>query len=162
MKKILVTDPSYIVDKVRYETNILMAPARVNSFEVQEVSSNEIMYSFGPPRPFEDYELLGIHFSDSGMTCIIDDDPKYTEENEIDWEEFALTSLTESSLQYDDEDFPLLKWFGKVPEEDSKLAVKYNITMEQVFGWKENDVVKGMILKSYDLCDENIKNKVFD
>lgn len=69
---------------------------------------------------------LGAHGSDSGLTCIIPEDP-FTDGSDVqpvDWTEFVLSTLdTREGDQDALEEYQLYKFFGKIPDEGSVAAV---------------------------------------
>lgn len=121
----------------------------------------------------EKYVHVGTHHSDSEMTCIIDknpfnlpcaqegndakevdggmDEPLQAYE-EVDWQDFALTTLTEEATQAPDRNsFPLYLWYGRIPNGGSAIQVhvKYN----------DDGVVDGIMLKAdIDHDDDNHDN----
>lgn len=93
---------------------------------------DESIFVFGAERPYlREYEYLGWHCSESGMTCIIEEDPfdESKEEGElcgpVDKIEFLLANLQEPEAEVNLEEFPLFKWYGKFSEGSSSSIRVY-------------------------------------
>lgn len=144
----MVTDPVYVRDPAEYQVNVKdrendpesRLAVRLNVSEslfnhigslkshlVPSKTSDESYYSFGPDESFslEDCEYVGWHGSDSGMTCIIQEDPFRDEETiqPVDSTEFALATIQDPEMESNQDEFPLYKWFGKIPEGASSVRV---------------------------------------
>lgn len=88
--------------------------------------SDESFYQFGTAKDtLKDYEYLGWHGSDSGMTCIVQEDPFKDEETvqAVDSTEFSLATIQDPEMESNQEEFPLYKWFGRIPEGASSVRV---------------------------------------
>lgn len=88
--------------------------------------SDESFYQFGVIKDsLKDYEYLGWHGSDSGLTCIIQEDPFVDEETvpSVDSTEFSLATLQDPEMESNPEEFPLYRWFGRIPEAASSVRV---------------------------------------
>jgi hypothetical protein len=114
------------------------------------------VYAFGRlGQSLKEYDELGWHVSESGMTCIVRDDPwsltkrpdsedgsageddkdgaedckdaagdsRESELPPVDAAEFMLATLDDPQMEADWEEFPLFRWFGRVPESGSGAAV---------------------------------------
>lgn len=103
---------------------------QIGSFKSHAVvskDSDESYYQFGNVKDsLKEYEYIGWHGSDSGMTCIVKGDP--FEEGEecipyVDMTEFSLATLEDPEMESNIEEFPLYKWFGRIPEAASSVRV---------------------------------------
>lgn len=95
---------------------------------VPSIESDESFYKFGVHRDaLNDYEYIGWHGSDSGMTCIVQEDPFMDEDKEtvssVDSTEFSLATIQDPEMESNLEEFPLYKWFGRIPEAASSVRV---------------------------------------
>lgn len=143
-----MTDPVYVRDPSEYEVNVrdresdgesrLFVKLNVSdslfnrigalkSHSVASRESDESFYQFGSAKDtLKEYEYVGWHGSDSGMTCIVKEDP-FAEGQEVvppvDATEFALATLEDPEMESNVEEFPLYKWFGKIPEAASSVRV---------------------------------------
>lgn len=109
------------------------------------------------------YTHVGTHHSDSGMTCIIDEDPfhlcRASNQNEnvpgtdsvvdrtspvhdeVDWQDFVLSTLSDELTQSVDRDsFPLYLWYGRIPNGGSAIQVHVK--------YDDDGVVDGVLLKA--------------
>lgn len=143
-----MTDPVYVRNPSEYEVNVrdrendeesrLFVKLNVTdalfnqigtlkSHSVASRESDEDFYQFGSTKDrFKDYEYIGWHLSDSGMTCIVKEDP-FGEGQElispVDMTEFTLATLGDSEMESNSEEFPLYRWFGRIPEAASSVRV---------------------------------------
>jgi hypothetical protein len=116
------------------------------------IVGNESVYSFGEKsKSLLDYELIGCHGSDSRMVCLIPSDPFSNNNNssnlEVDWNDFAMTSLQYPSTQVNREDFPLYLFFSPIPEEDTCVAIFGLVEPNQA----NIKIYRGIIIRSYEL-----------
>ena len=145
---ILVTDPVYVRDASEYQVNVRDREndqqsrlsvklniteslfdhiGSIKSHSVASRESDESFYQFGAVREsLKEYEYVGWHVSDSGMTCIVKEDP--FEEGEelvspVDVTEFSLATLEDPEMESNSEEFPLYKWFGRIPEAASSVRI---------------------------------------
>lgn len=163
---IIITDPSYVKNSSDYDENISpdlcgdpthktpLNYVRLNlqrslfdslseskhRFICPSPEGDEMFISIGPLKPLAEYEYLGSHHSDSGLTCILREGVYEAEEGmppveEMDWLELVTGSL-EKTMEgaIDIEAFPMLQFCASVPEEDSAIAV---------YGLKENQSGQG-------------------
>lgn len=88
-------------------------------------SSEESFYRFGTwKESMKEYEYVGWHGSDSGMTCIVEEDPFACEDvSEVDSTEFALSTLQDPEAESNLEEFPLYKWYARIPQAASSIRV---------------------------------------
>lgn len=143
----MITDPVYVRDPTEYQINIkdrendslsrLFVKVKVSqslfdqigslkSHMVPSRESDESFYQFGVHRDsLNEYEYVGWHGSDSGMTCIVQEDPFVDEEtiSPVDFTEFSLSTLQDPDLESNPEEFPLYRWFGRIPEAASSVRV---------------------------------------
>lgn len=93
------------------------------------------------------WESIGSHESDSGMTCIISaseptqENPEmmveredtynpYSEtEGSISWTDFVIYTMDQPGTFYDPDEFPVFRFFGPIPDQSSVMSVE---------GWKEH------------------------
>lgn len=98
----------------------------IRSHLVPSRETDESFYQFGSVKDsLKDYEYVGWHGSDSGMTCIVQEDPFADEETvpPVDSTEFTLTTIQDPEMESNPEEFPLYKWFGRIPEGASSVRV---------------------------------------
>lgn len=151
---ILITDPALV--KTPSETKSifkgsdlgvrLRIPEGLFNKLVARPSDGEESFVFG--KCLGPATLIGQHVSDSGMTCITEDPPYKTvsaeqEEEGFDWTEFVMTTLSSPEVTRDEEAFPILKWFSRIPLASSTAAV-YAYSSTQT---KEGLVFEGFIIK---------------
>ena len=143
----LITDPAYIRNTTEYQVNIrdheddsdsrLFVKVAISqglfdqigsltSHMVASRESDESFYQFGAVKDsLKDYEYVGWHGSDSGMTCITPEDVFENEEtvSAVDFTEFSLATLQDPDMESDPDEFPLYRWFGRIPEGASSVRV---------------------------------------
>lgn len=144
---VIVTDPVYVRNVSEYQINIedKLHDAQSRLFVKLPISdslfsqigslkshlkassefSEESFYKFGSGNDsIKAYDYIGWHGSDSGMTCIVEDDP-FSNENvsEVDSTEFTLSSLQDPESESNCEEFPLYKWYGRIPQAASSIRV---------------------------------------
>ena len=143
-----MTDPVYVRDPSEYQVNVsdhennresrLFVKLNVSDSLFHQIGalkshllasreSDESFYRFGSAKDsLKEYEYIGWHCSDSGMTCIVKEDP-FSEGEElvspVDATEFALATLEDPEMESNLEEFPLYKWFGRIPEAASSVRV---------------------------------------
>lgn len=64
--------------------------------------------------------------SDSGMTCIVEENCFADDQDDalaVDWDDFVMTTLNDPNMQASPDDFPIFLFFSKIPEEDMALTV---------------------------------------
>lgn len=147
---ILVTDPAYVRDPSEYQINVIDREGdeqsrlfvklnvtdslfnqigALKSHSVASRESDESFYQFGSIKnSLNDYEYVGWHLSDSGMTCIVKEDPfSFSEEQylipPVDMTEFTLATIEDPEMESNLEEFPLYNWFGRIPEAASSVRV---------------------------------------
>lgn len=142
-----MTDPAYVRNPSEYQVNIkdrendtesrLSVRVQVSESLFNQIGSlkshlvpsheyDESFYQFGLAKDsLKDYKFLGWHGSDSGMTCIVLEDPFIDEETiqPVDSTEFTLATIQDSEMECNQEEFPLYKWFGRIPEGASSVRV---------------------------------------
>lgn len=142
-----MTDPVYVRDPTEYEINVkdhsepddsrLFVKVKVSQGLFDQIGSlkshlaasresDESFYQFGRVKEtLKEYEYVGWHGSDSGMTCIVEEDPFIKDEtlSPVDSTEFALATLQDTEMESSADEFPLYKWFGRVPEAASSVRV---------------------------------------
>ena len=142
-----MTDPVYVRDPSEYQVNIkdrendtesrLFVRVNVSQKLFDQIGSlkshlepsresDESFYQFGTVKgTLMDYEYVGWHGSDSGMTCIVQEDPFKDEETvqSVDSTEFSLATIQDPEMESNQEEFPLYKWFGRIPEWSSSVRV---------------------------------------
>lgn len=93
--------------------------------------SDESYYKFGTElESVREYEYVGWHGSDSGLTCLIKEDPfsevPSNEESDhlsVDAMEFTLATIEDPEMESNVEEFPLYRWFGRIPEAASSTRI---------------------------------------
>lgn len=132
-------------------------------FGHHENSDNAEITDVGVNGDLDKYIHVGTHHSDSGMTCVIDEDPfkllNMNNQNdstttahdntdkssticeEVDWQDFVLSTLSDESTQPVDRDsFPLYLWYGRIPNGGSAIQVHVR--------YDDDGVVEGILLKA--------------
>lgn len=109
-------------------------------------SGFESYWSLG--RPVDDLAslvYLGAHGSDSGLTALVPEDPFADPAAEpVDWPEFVLSTLDVAEGGADElDDYPLYKFFGRIPDEASEAAV-YGLPVAAGAGVYEAIVVRAL------------------
>lgn len=162
--------PLRITDTLYNRLNkALLAPSAISDedfylFDHHEREDNVETISDDISSSLDKYTHIGTHHSDSGMTCIIDEDPFHllhvnnqtnnaaTIDNnidrtsspvyeEVDWQDFVLSTLSDELTQPVDRDsFPLYLWYGRIPNGGSAIQVHVK--------YDEDGVVDGMLFKA--------------
>lgn len=112
--------------KVQVSESLFNQIGSLKSHLVPSRETDESFYQFGTVKhSLNDYKLLGWHGSDSGMTCIVQEDPFIDEETvqPVDSTEFSLATIQDPEMECNQEEFPLYKWFGRIPEGASSVRV---------------------------------------
>lgn len=191
MQTIIITDPCYVNTAEKYSEYIgrpshsspfqnyiklrvgfsLYTRLTTDFFVEPSRTGDETFYRFGPRQA--SYELVGTHHSDSGMSCIINDDAfkidhtgvslnsssddnlksiDKEDEGEVDWSDFVLSTLSDDNGAIDRESFPLYRWYARIPDGGSAMQVHVhyadNCTLSLEGGAKDKWVVDGMLFKS--------------
>jgi hypothetical protein len=80
-----------------------------------------------PDIDLTEYDYLGSHISDSGLTAIVEENPfADSSVSPIDWTEFVLSTLDQSTeLPSEDllEEYGVYKFFAKIPDESTEAAI---------------------------------------
>ena len=130
--------------RVKISEDLFNKIGAMKSHLVPSRESDESFYQFGVIRDsLKEYEYAGWHGSDSGMTCIVEEDP-FSEDKDIpsvDFTEFSLETLQDPEMESNPDEFPLYKWFGRVPEAASSVRV-YACDLN------ENGEYNGLLLRS--------------
>jgi len=197
----LVTDPSFIKSEEEYSSNInddsicsfgSTRPASYVSLPVSPslwaalnerkatrlVSSSTdadeqyyLLSSSSLPKDLKEWQYVGAHVSDSGLSCIIRQDP-FSEEAlleegvpspadlEIDWLSLVATSLDANldsqEMNMDLEEFPLLKACVSIPDEGEVMAI---------FGYPpltEVEAYEGIVLRAWNKAFEDTSYSAVD
>ena len=132
-RSILVTDPALVKNAVESKALIgkkdlavrfRIPEALYQKLEARQIG-NEESFVFGSC--IGPATMIGQHGSDSGLTCITKDPPfdsgKEGNEEGFDWTEFVMTTLSSPEVTCDEEAFPVLKWFSRIPLAGSTAAV---------------------------------------
>lgn len=80
-----------------------------------------------PEIDLAEYDYLGSHISDSGLTAIVEENP-FADSSvvPIDWTEFVLSTLDQLSESPSEdllEEYGLYKFFAKIPDEATEAAI---------------------------------------
>ncbi len=98
----------------------------MRNHEAYSKTDYESFWSLGKPADdFSRLVYLGAHGSDSSLTSLISFDP-FNDPNvqPVDWTEFVLTTMDTVESDGDTlEEYPLFKFFGRIPDEGTEAAV---------------------------------------
>lgn len=88
------------------------------------------------PPSHSSYSYIGSHMTDSRLTSIIRadvyDDPKTEDQINVDWTEFVYYTLYGSEeIQQNPDDFPIFKFYGRIPDESSMAMAVFGIPQDQ-------------------------------
>lgn len=115
--------------------------------EAFSTTNFETFWCLGKPVQgnFSRLVYLGAHGSDSGLTCIVPEDPFSDDLVEpVDWTEFVLSTLDATEGDKDAlEEYQLYKFFGKIPDEGVEAAV-YGVPSEEDSGSFETIVIRAL------------------
>jgi hypothetical protein len=98
----------------------------LSSHKVASRESDEFYFQFGRARErLTDYTYVGWHGSDSGLTCVVREDPFRDDEGAtpVDTTEFVLSTLQDPETESNPEEFPLYLWYAPIPEAASSARV---------------------------------------
>ena len=153
-RKIIVTDPALVksaseaTSLIKGKQEGLFVRVQINEGFFKKLvgrqSNSEDAFVFG--KCIGPATLIGQHASDSGLTCITEDPPyKYAEDEEggFDWTDFVMTTLSSPEVTNDEEAFPVLKWFSRIPLAGSSVAV-YGYSPTRT---KDGTVYEGFMIK---------------
>lgn len=101
--------------------------SKVNDESFWYIGSNALKSAEQPDIDMTEYDYLGSHISDSGLTAIVEENPfEDASVAPIDWTEFVLSTLdqsTESPSEELLEEYGLYRFFSKIPDESTEAAV---------------------------------------
>lgn len=140
--RLLLTDPSFVtckedisgvLNKPNMAVQFNCTPTLMHSLKTKSGLRLTEDYAFGQRKEHSSYKYIGKHFTESGMTCLLDIE---TDFDDVDWIDFYLSRV--DGLDEHDPDFPYL-WFGNVETDFVHLFGIFN--SENVY---ESILIKGI------------------